>query len=134
MTVSPLRASGEQIGPYVVVRHLASGGMGDVYEARDPSGGEPVALKLLIDPARAPALSARFDREARVAEGLAHPHIVAVRGHGRTPEGAAYLAMELLRGADLATRLREPGVRPAEAVAVAMQVLSALDHAHARRV
>lgn len=118
------------VGPYVVLRHLKSGGMGDVFVARDAAGAL-VALKLLGD--RSDAAAERFARECRVAARLDHPHIVRTLGWGGAGD-APYLAMELLDGADLESRLR--GVRPTanEAVAIARQVCDALGHAHASRV
>jgi len=106
--------------------------MGEVYVARADDGRE-VALKLLLADEASP-LSARFDREGRVATRLEHPHIVAARESGRAPDGTPYIAMELLDGVDLETRLHDTGVTAREAVAIAVQTCEALEYAHAQGV
>lgn len=132
MVLGRRRNEGDRIGAYEVVRYLASGGMGDVYEARDTRTQATVALKLLGD--RAPLAVVRFEREARIATELQHPHIVAIHGHGRDDEGLPYIAMELLRGEDLHHRLARGPIDPAELATIAMQVCTALDFAHSRGV
>jgi eukaryotic-like serine/threonine-protein kinase len=106
--------------------------MGEVYVAR-ASGGELVALKLLLADEGSP-LSARFEREGRLAVQLEHPHIVAARESGRAPDGTPYIAMELLAGIDLDTHLHNTGVLPREALAIAIQVCDALEYAHGKGV
>src|SRR4051812_38144070 len=101
--LGPRRTPGERIDAFEIVRHLASGGMGDVYVARHTETDELVALKLLGEPSAAAAV--RFQREARLVAKLVHPHIVGGRGSGQTREGQAYIAMELLTGTDLDTRM-----------------------------
>src|SRR6516162_7320928 len=74
-TRTVLRA-GTSVGPYEVVGFLGSGGMGEVYRARDAKLGRDVALKILPDEfASDPARLARFKREAQVLASLSHPHI-----------------------------------------------------------
>ncbi len=116
------------MGPFEIVEYLASGGMGDVYVARDTRTGEAVALKFVRDLTSMAA--ERFQREVRIAERLHHPHIVDGRGSGATGDGSWYLATELLRGAPLATRLGGAGVPPADVVQIAMQLCDALTYAH----
>jgi tetratricopeptide (TPR) repeat protein len=122
---------GEAVGDWVIVRHLARGGMDDVYEAAHRDTGERVAIK--SPRGDDPVARGRFERGARLALSLAHPRIVAARALGRRGD-APYLALELLRGEDLGRRLRRGPLAAADAVAVAAQACDALAFAHARRV
>src|SRR5207302_2060180 len=101
--------------------------------ARALSTGETVALKVLFAE-QTPASIARFEREARIAEKLDHPHIVRGRGAGRSEDGTAYIAMEFLEGENLETRLARLPLTPADAVTLAIQVCSALEYAHERGI
>ena len=93
-------------GKYQVEQPLARGGMGAVWVARHIKLGSAVAIKFLdAHLAAAPALVARFEREARAAANLETPHVVRVHDYG-VEDGTPYLVMELLRGEDLNTRLR----------------------------
>ncbi len=127
-----LRAVGDRIGPYEIVRHLASGGMGDVYEARSASHEDLIALKLLGDASTTTVV--RFEREAKIAAGLRHPHIISTIAHGRADDGTPFMAMELLRGTDLRTRLNDGAVSCLEALTIATQICDALEHAHSRHI
>src|SRR5688572_11778095 len=93
--------SGERIGAYEILGRLGSGGMGDVYRARDTRLGRLVALKLVAsDIAGDPVSSARLVREARLASSLNHPNIVTVHDVGDA-EGRPFLVMELVEGHSL---------------------------------
>ena len=126
---------GECIGPYEIVSLLGTGGMGDVYRARDTQLGRDVAIKVLPavflgDPERV----ARFQREARVLASLNHPHIGAIYGVEQDAAGRLALVLELVEGPTLAERLRESharsGLPVAEALAIASQIGRALEAAH----
>src|SRR6476620_9935781 len=81
---------GESVGPYKVEAMLGVGGMGYVYKAMGPEG-EPVALKLVKrDLAADPTFRRRFDREARIARQVSHPHLVPVLDSGEH-DGVPYL-------------------------------------------
>ncbi len=129
-------------GRYRVERLLGSGGMGSVYEATQLAIGRRVAIKVLRpDVADDPFIEARFQREARAASSVHHPNVVVVHEFGRGDEGTLFLAMELLHGDSLLTRLRrlakESGsgaMAPREAVRVASEIASALEAAHAAGV
>ena len=129
-------------GRYRVERLLGSGGMGSVYEATQLAIGRRVAIKVLRpDVADDPFIEARFQREARAAASVHHPNVVVVHEFGRGDEGTLFLAMELLHGDSLLTRLRrlakETGsgaMPPRESVRVAMEIASALEAAHAAGV
>ena len=93
-------------GKYTVEQPLARGGMGAVWVARHVKLGSAVAIKFLdAHLAAAPALVARFEREARAAANLDTPHVVKVHDYG-VEDGTPYLVMELLRGEDLNMRIR----------------------------
>src|SRR5439155_20695288 len=105
--------------------------------AENTNIGRSVALKMLLpEHVACPELSERVEREARAAGGLDHPNVVAIVDLGSTPEYGPYIAMELLKGEELATCLERRGGRlpPVEAVEITRQVLGALDAAHARGV
>ncbi|MFO0605061.1 MAG: protein kinase [Polyangiales bacterium] len=123
--------AGDRVGRWVVGGRLAGGGMDDVYEAADALTGEAVVLKTPRDDD--PVARARFERGARLAAGLAHPRIAAVRGAG-VHVGAPFLALERLRGEDLHRRLRRGPFDPADVVALGAQACEALAFAHARGV
>ncbi|RKH12570.1 hypothetical protein D7V97_07995 [Corallococcus sp. CA053C] len=125
---------GEQVGPYTVVGHAASGAMGDVYRAHDSRLGRDVALKAL--PARfvqdAERL-ARFRQEARAVGALSHPNLLTVFDVG-THEGVPYLITEWLEGLPLSEVLLL-GPLPLERVLrLGIQFAHALAAAHARGV
>jgi predicted Ser/Thr protein kinase len=101
--------TGERIGRYEVTGVLGRGGMGIVYEARDPALDRRVALKVMrADLAVAAAGSERLVREARALARLAHPNVVAVHDVGEDG-GRLFVAMEMVRGSTLrAWQLRAP--------------------------
>ena len=72
-------SSGTRLGPYEVLAALGSGGMGEVYRARDTRLGRDVAVKVLPEHlSQQPQALARFEREARAVAALSHPNIVAM--------------------------------------------------------
>ncbi|MCB9916733.1 MAG: serine/threonine protein kinase, partial [Planctomycetes bacterium] len=89
--------AGERIGDFELVRRLASGGQGEVWEARQLSLDRTVALKLVLPDRINAKTLALFAREARAGGRLAHPGIVAVRGHGEA-DGRHWIAQELVAG------------------------------------
>lgn len=117
---------------YEVRAHIASGGMGVVDQALDRATGELVALKRLH--VTSGDVVNRFLREAQILAGLSHAGIVRHVGHGQTPSGEPYLAMEWLDGEDLGERLARGPLAPHEAVALASHVADALAAAHARGI
>ena len=126
---------GERIGSYRLVSELARGGMGVVYRALAPDGQE-VALKLLhVDSAPADRdKRERFLREALALARLRHPHVVRVLDAGLAG-GTPFMAMELVRGEDLAGRIARQGPLPVrEAVELVRKLAGAVAHAHAHGV
>jgi len=127
--VQPTTLIGER---FEIVRLAGSGGMGEVYCARDGLSGEQVAVKVLAG-GRA-AEQARFVREAEVLAGLRHPGIVRYIAHGTASAGRLYLAMEWLEGEDLGARLAREPLSVADAVTVVRTAAEALAIAHARGI
>ncbi len=116
---------------------IGVGGMGVVYRAEHTKIGRQVALKMLLPEYIVyPDLVARVEREARTAGQIDHPNVVSIVDLGVTSEQGPYIAMELLRGQELATTVERAGGRldPAEAVDILRQVLSGLDAAHKKGV
>ncbi len=93
--------SGTHLGPYEIVGLLGSGGMGEVYRARDPRLDRAVAIKILPAELSAdPERLHRFEREARSASALNHPNIVTI--YELASAGSThYIAMELIEGQTL---------------------------------
>ena len=117
-------------GRYTFVRHLGSGGMASVWLARDETLHRDVAIKLMADTlADDERWLARFQREARAAAALSHPHIVKVFDYG-IEEHRPYLVMAHVPGGSLRDRLQDGGELP-DAGALARELLSALAHVHA---
>jgi eukaryotic-like serine/threonine-protein kinase len=116
----------------VLEAELGRGGMGRVFRARDERLGRAVAVKVLRPESAAnPDFRARFAREARLLAQLEHPGIVAVHDFGTTPDGEAYLVMQLVSGGSIADRLPLP---IADALAIAVELCRALAYAHARGI
>src|SRR5215217_1450961 len=115
---------------------VGSGGMADVYLARDEVLGREVALKLLKDRfAENEEFVERFRREAKSAAALSSPYIVPIFDRGETDEGTYYITMEYLPGGTLKERITATGaLRPQAAAEVALQVAKALKTAHVRGV
>ena len=122
----------DRIGRYRIIRQIGRGGMGVVYEAMDERLQRPVAIKTILPAANA-VMRDRFLREARAAAAVSHPHICQLFEIGEH-EGDPFLAMELLQGEALSTRLERGAMAAAEAIPVALGILSALDALHQRGI
>jgi len=120
-------------GKYRIERLLGRGAMGAVFSAQNVAIGKRVALKFLSgEAARDRDAARRFQREAQAASLVESEHIVQVFDAGASDGGVPFLVMEELKGEDLRAKLaRESRLDPAEAVAIASQVLRALVRAHA---
>jgi serine/threonine-protein kinase len=123
-------------GRYTVLELLGAGGMSVVYLARHELLKKPVALKVLREElATNQASLSRFHREALAAASIGDPHIVDVTDYGFTESGDAYIVMERLDGRDLRRTIAAEGALAAgRAVAIARQILRALQAAHARGI
>src|SRR6185369_4235734 len=104
-------AAGTFLGPYEVLASLGSGGMGEVYRARDTRLSREVAIKVLPPSVSDdPEALMRFEREARTASGLNHPAIVTIYDVGSADVDGRevhYLAMELIRGTSLREQMND---------------------------
>ncbi|UKD57918.1 serine/threonine protein kinase [Amycolatopsis sp. FU40] len=122
---------------YRLVRQLARTRMSEVFEAVDTADGRAVALKVVGPEFMAvPGFRTRFERETRIARELGHPNVVPVRDAGFTEDGClGYLAMEYVRGTNLARLLAERGpLSFKETVGIGREIAAALDAAHERRL
>jgi eukaryotic-like serine/threonine-protein kinase len=95
-----LAVAGSQVGSYKIEALLGHGGMGEVYRALDSKLNRPVAVKFLSGRLADPAARLRFQREARIASSLNHPHILTVYDAGEN-EGRQYLVTEYIDGGTL---------------------------------
>ncbi len=120
---------------YEIIRRLGSGGMADVYLARDIQLGRQVAIKVLYKRyASDDEFVARFRHEAQSAAALNHPHIVSIFDRGEA-EGSYYIAMEYLEGESLKEVITKEGpLAPARAIEFSEQILQALQFAHEHNV
>src|SRR5687768_6346617 len=124
-------------GKYRVEHVIGKGAMGLVLAAQDVKLGKRVALKCLLPHAWGNAAAvARFEREARASVALESEHVCRVLDVGRMPDGAPFIAMELLDGMDLAQELHRRGGRlpVAEAVGYVVEACDAIAEAHARGI
>jgi beta-lactam-binding protein with PASTA domain len=119
-------------GRYELLRHIARGGMADVYLARDGLLGREVALKVLFPEfANDPNFVERFRREAQAAANLNHPNIVGIYDWGQE-RGTYYIVMEHVSGRSMSDVLRSTGpLHPDRAAEIASDVAGALSTAHA---
>ena len=120
-----------RIGPYLIDRKLGEGGMGIVYAARDERLERMVAVKIMSARAADETARLRFWREARAAASVNHPNICQIHEIGEDA-GTLFIAMELLQGESLADRLCRGSLSVAEALPVALGMLSALSALHTR--
>ena len=113
----------DRLGKFEIVRLLGRGSMGVVYLGRDPKLGREVALKVIsAGSAFGAEAQARFEREARAAAMLNHPHIVTVFEFG-DDEGLHYLAMEYVEGEDLDVLIRSGTTPKADLLEVTVVVV-----------
>jgi serine/threonine-protein kinase len=122
-------------GRYEALSRIGTGGMADVYLARDQLLGRQVAVKLLHHRfAEDQEFVERFRREASSAASLSHPNVVAIFDRGEW-DGTYYIAMEYLPGRSLKAVVRERGpLEPAAAIDIVIQILHAARFAHRRGV
>jgi serine/threonine protein kinase len=123
--------AGTKLGQYEIQSPLGSGGMGDVYRAKDIRLGRDVALKVMRgDVANDPDHRARFEREARTVASLNHPNIVALFEVGNA-DGVEFTASELVDGESLRALLQSGAVPVRRVVDLATQLADGMAAAHA---
>jgi Tol biopolymer transport system component len=129
---------GTKFGVFEIAALIGSGGMGDVYRARDTRLGRDVALKVLPDAlTRDPDRIARFEREARTLASLNHPQIAHVYGLEEAATSPTSgiptraIVMELVEGEDLSDRIARGAMPLTESVSIARQIAEAIGSAHA---
>ncbi|MEO6236915.1 MAG: protein kinase [Vicinamibacterales bacterium] len=138
----PKVMTGRSLGGYQLQRLLGAGGMGEVYRAHDAKLQRDIAIKILphaftSDQDRL----ARFEREARMLAALNHPNICAIYGLEEA-DGVRFLVLELVEGEMLATKIanvsklrsQSSGLPLDEALAIARQIVDALEIAHDRGI
>ena len=125
---------GDKLGPYEILALLGAGGMGEVYRARDTKLKRDVALKVL--PAtflRDPERMSRFQREAEVLASLDHPNIGPIYGMTDSQDTHG-LVLALIEGPTLADRIAARPMPQEEVIAIAKQIIDALEYAHEKGV
>src|SRR2546421_267211 len=121
---------GTHLGPYEITGLLGSGGMGEVYRARDTRLERTVAIKILPRELSNDSIrKQRFEREAKTISNLNHPHICVLHDVG-SQDGIDYLVMECIEGETLARRLEKGPLRLEQALKYGAQIADALDKAH----
>jgi Tol biopolymer transport system component len=129
----PLTA-GTILGSYEILSPLGSGGMGEVYRARDLRLRRQVAVKVLPERlAGDPQALARFERETRAVAALSHPNLLALFDVGRSGD-TAFAVLELLEGETLRSRLAAGALPLRKALDLALQIARGLAAAHARGI
>ncbi len=129
-------AAMKQIGPYRLLRPLGRGGMGTVWLAEriDGAFSRTVALKLPHMSLLEPGLARRFERERDILAALEHPHIARLYDAGVTEDGQPYLALEHVDGVPITTHCDQAGLGLRQRIGLFIQVLQAVQFAHARLV
>ena len=130
MQLSP----GARLGPYEILGPIGSGGMGEVYRARDARLQRDVAIKVLPEHlALQPEALARFQKEARAIAALSHPNILAIHDFG-TEGDRTYAVTELLDGETLRSRLGRGVVPWRKAVEIGIALVEGLAAAHSKEI
>jgi eukaryotic-like serine/threonine-protein kinase len=119
-----------QVGRYRVLRSIAEGGMGVVYEAEQDSPRRPVALKVVRPGFASPALLKRFTHEAQILGRLHHPGIAQVYEAGLADDGQPFFAMEFIRGLPLDEYANRHGLDLTARMGLVARVCDAVQHAH----
>jgi predicted Ser/Thr protein kinase len=122
---------GSRVGPYIILRRLGKGGMGEVFLGQDPRLDRQVALKCLLSSNEGSEdLRSRIVHEARAAARITHSHVAAVHDVVEH-EGRAFIVMEYVEGESLAVLLKKETLSAERVIAIGGQLAAALAAAHA---
>ena len=129
------RLADEQwLGPYQIIKHLGTGGMGEVYLATDSRLDRVVALKILSgELAEDKRRMQRFQREARIVSSLNHPNILTLYEFGQI-ESLHFLASEYVDGETLREYLNKKRLKLSEILDITLQICAALETAHESKI
>ncbi len=123
------------LGPYLLERKIAEGGMGEVYRARHAFLRRPAAVKVIRHGRVDMDTLEQFEAEVQLTSALEHPNTVRIYDYGRSVDGEFYYAMEYVDGLTLTELVSRDGPQPAGRVAnILAQVCAALAEAHARGI
>lgn len=123
----------ERIGPFRVIRHIASGGMGEVYEVEQDEPRRRVALKVMRRALRTPDAVQRFETEANLLARMSHPNIAAIHTMGRATEGESelhYIVMALVDGQPITKYVLKAQPSIDERLELLARVCDAIQYAH----
>jgi len=121
---------GSKLGPYEIISLTGTGGMGEVYKAKDTRLDRTVAVKVLPSQlANNIDIKQRFEREAKSISSLNHPNICILHDIG-SEDGVDYLVMEFLEGQTLYEKLQSGPLANEELIKYSLQIVDALDKAH----
>src|SRR5512143_1120995 len=127
-------SSGTKLGPYEILAPLGSGGMGEVYRARDTRLKREVAVKLLPERLSGDReYRARFEREARAVAAISHPNILAIHDLGNEG-GRSFLVTELLEGETLREKLGRERLSWRKALEIGGAIAEGLSAAHGKGI
>ncbi|MBV8206639.1 MAG: serine/threonine-protein kinase [Acidobacteria bacterium] len=131
----PMAAPGSSLGPYTLLNSIGSGGMGEVFRARDNRLGRDVAVKVLpAQFASDPDRLRRFEQEARAAAALNDPNLLAIYDIGAESNGSPYIVSELLEGATLRARVSAGRLPFRKAIEIGVQIARGLAAAHDKHI
>ena len=121
---------GQRLGRYEIVNAVGTGGMGEVYRARDTELGRHVAIKVISNKvSRNQRSIERFEREAKTVAQLSHPNILAIHDFGRE-NGIVFSVTEYLEGDDLRVRTRGSTLPVSKVLEIGIGVANGLAAAH----
>jgi len=124
-------SSGTRLGRYEILTLVGSGGIGEVYRARDTRLPRDVALKILpAEMSDEPSRRQNLEQEARAVASLNHPHICTLHDIGAMPSGAVYLVMEYIEGSTLRSLIERGALDFHQLILIGAQICDALAVAH----
>src|SRR5262245_31091588 len=125
---------GTLLGPYEILALIGSGGMGEVYRARDPRLNRTIAIKILPEPLAADTeRKARFEREAQSLAALSHPNIVTIHSVEQA-DGRLFLTMECVEGKPLSDLIAPGGMPLDRLLGLAIPLADAVSAAHQKGI